>query len=123
MFFCEACRIKKNWPNGLMQPDRCEVCGTNDVCYDVPSVMLVPESERTIEQRTILKMVMDSYQQRAKEIVLTTLDGKINNRMTDMVQTIFSYRNKNIDWYATYLARLTVQERYRESERAKRDRR
>jgi hypothetical protein len=123
MFFCEDCRAKNNWPDGLIQQERCEKCGKNKLCYDVPSVMLIPEQDRTIEQTTILKMVMDSYRDRAEQIVITSLDGRQDHRMTEMVRKVFSYRNKEVDWYATYQARLTVQERYQQTERAIRDRR
>lgn len=123
MFFCESCRIKKNWPDGLMQDERCEVCGTKQMCYDVPSVILVPDSIRTIEQKIVLKAVMDGYRDKAETIVVTGLDGRVNNLMTDMVREMFMHRNAEVDWYATYLARLTVQERFQQSERAKRDRR
>ena len=123
MFFCEACREKNNWPNGLMQQDKCEKCGKSGVCYDVPSVMLIPEADRTTEQKMVLKLVLDAYRDKAETIVITGLDGRVDNVMTDMVKKVFMHRNKQVDWYATFIARLTVQERYQESERAKRDRR
>jgi hypothetical protein len=123
MHFCETCRVKKNWPDGLMQDERCEVCGTKQMCYDVPSVMLVPEAERTIEQKIVLKAVMDGYHNKADRIVITDLDGRMNHRMTEMVRQVFVYRSNQIDYYATFIARLTVQERFQQAERAKRDRR
>jgi len=38
MFYCDECRKKKGWPEGLRgSRGRCEVCGDGAVCHDVPS--------------------------------------------------------------------------------------
>jgi len=43
MFFCEACRVKRGWPESLARSHgSCEVCGKHAACYDVPSSALPP---------------------------------------------------------------------------------
>lgn len=41
MFFCEPCRVKKDWPKGLREYPHhhgpCECCEEVRDCYDVPS--------------------------------------------------------------------------------------
>lgn len=55
MFYCEKCRIEKDWPGAIMAFSRgaCEVCGTVDVCHDAPSCALparkAPVAKQTIE--------------------------------------------------------------------------
>lgn len=45
MFFCEECRKARRWPQSLGGSyGRCEICGNEDSCYDVPSKFLpIPE--------------------------------------------------------------------------------
>lgn len=41
MFYCEPCRVKQQWPEGLTGSNGiCEVCGERASCYDVPSSRL-----------------------------------------------------------------------------------
>lgn len=41
MFYCEACRQKRNWPESWGQSyGRCEVCGNTAICNDTPSSQL-----------------------------------------------------------------------------------
>lgn len=45
MFYCEPCREKRDWPEGIMRSlGPCELCGNKDYCYDVPSKYL-PENK------------------------------------------------------------------------------
>ena len=38
MFFCEKCRVKKQWPESFGKSvGPCEVCGKVELCNDVPS--------------------------------------------------------------------------------------
>lgn len=52
MFFCQACKDKRNWPvpwHGLFSSHGpCEVCGVTSDCYEVPSAHLpLPDPEPT----------------------------------------------------------------------------
>lgn len=123
MYFCDSCRDKKNWPNSILVTQRCEVCGKTGMCNDVPAVMLIPEVERTAEQKQIFEMLQQGFKERAEAVQITALDGRFSSTMTQLVREIFIRRGNRIDWYATYQARLRAQECHRESERAKRDRR
>jgi hypothetical protein len=41
MFYCDSCRDKNDWPDGLMKSfGPCECCGTTDRCSDVPGSQL-----------------------------------------------------------------------------------
>jgi len=43
MFYCEKCRKKWKWPEGLSgSHGRCELCGKTADCYDIPSSELPP---------------------------------------------------------------------------------
>ena len=123
MFYCEQCRAKNNWPYSIVRIETCERCGSTEECYDTPSVMLIPDKDRTVEQKLVLKAVLNAFREMAEAIVVTTLGGRVDNRLTDEVRGIFAKRNNEIDWYATYQARLRAQECLRESDRAERDRR
>lgn len=47
MFFCEACKIKNNWPGIIpMSYGPCEMCRKTGPCYDVPSSAL-PDPTRS----------------------------------------------------------------------------
>lgn len=38
MFYCETCRVERNWPEGWsMSKGPCELCKQVRVCYDVSS--------------------------------------------------------------------------------------
>lgn len=38
MFFCEECRVSRNWPKGIVNAfGRCEICEATKECYDIPS--------------------------------------------------------------------------------------
>ena len=123
MKFCDDCRHKKNWPNSaVMLNDKCEVCGKPDACYEVPSVELIPESSRTIEQKLVYKIVQDGFREKAEQLVVTDLSGRIDYVSTSMLQKIFVKRNEEIDWYDTFNLRLKAQQGYRETKQNRRDR-
>ncbi len=46
MFYCEDCRVKKDWPVSVMNSmGACEICGEAAECYDRPSRSLpLPKS-------------------------------------------------------------------------------
>jgi len=123
MKFCDDCRHKKNWPNSaVMLSDKCEVCGKPDACYEVPSVKLIPESSRTIEQKLVYKIMQDGFREKAEQLVVTDLSGRIDYVSTSMLQKIFVKRNEEIDWYDTFNLRLKAQQGYRETKQNRRDR-
>lgn len=55
MFYCGSCAKKKNWPSTISRSrGRCEVCGDEAVCNDMPSSKLPeasPNDEPTITLR------------------------------------------------------------------------
>ena len=124
MNFCEDCREKKNWPDSAVVADqRCEQCGQPKKCYDVPSVMLIPEADRTLEQKLVLKVMQEAFRDKAENLIITTLEGRVDHVTTIFLRQILVTRGKEVDWFATYQARLRAQEGHREFERAERDRR
>lgn len=41
MFYCDPCRIDRNWPESFFQSrGPCEICGTYDYCHEVASSKL-----------------------------------------------------------------------------------
>jgi len=58
MLYCEECRIKRGWPEGVLPlTGRCELCGETRLCHDRPSRTLPPppkaESAMSLEVRRI----------------------------------------------------------------------
>lgn len=52
MFYCEACRIKQQWPEGMTGSyGKCEVCGKIARCYDVPSSHLPIATKTTKKEK------------------------------------------------------------------------
>lgn len=53
MFFCEACRVKNDWPQSFGGSyGRCEICGNEDSCYDVSSKLLpIPKLGTELETK------------------------------------------------------------------------
>ena len=47
MFYCDDCRVKNEWPEGLVKSmGPCEICGKTRVCNDVASRLLpLPKQE------------------------------------------------------------------------------
>ena len=83
--------------------------------------MLVPEQNRTIEQKLILSAMQQAFKEKADKIVITTLDGKVNNRLTNMVREIFIRRGTEVDWHATLRLRQQAQQGYKQQEQMNRD--
>jgi hypothetical protein len=41
MFYCEPCRIEREWPESVLQSrGPCECCGKQAICWDRPSSSL-----------------------------------------------------------------------------------
>ena len=134
MKFCEDCRIKKNWPRstgfpyiGIALNSKCEVCGKHTDCNDVPGLELVPESDRTTEQRLLAQAMNNAYREKAEAVVVTFISGSragnLNHEKTDQIRKIFVKTNGEVDWFSTYNLRLKVQEGYEKDEQIKRDKR
>ena len=48
MFYCDPCRIDRNWPESFFQSrGSYELCGTYDYCHEVPSSKLPTNKVRT----------------------------------------------------------------------------
>lgn len=111
MKFCVDCRNKKNWPDSaVMSNDKCEVCGNRNACYDVPSVKLIPESDRTVEQKLVYKIMQDGFREKAERLVVTTRAGKIDHVLTEKLRKIQVTRSGEIDWLDTYNLRIAAQQ-------------
>ena len=124
MKFCNDCRHKKNWPNSaVMLSDKCEVCGKPDACYEVPSVKLVPESSRTVEQKLVYKIMQDGFREKAEQLVVTTLSGKVDHVLTEELRKIQVARSGEIDWFDTYQLRFVAQQAIQKDEESKRNKR
>lgn len=66
MLYCEDCRIKRGWPEGLSSTTRrCELCGETCECHDRPSRTLPappkPESAMSMEIRRIAQERLGLY--------------------------------------------------------------
>jgi hypothetical protein len=124
MNFCEDCRQRKNWPNSaIVEINRCEACGNTVECYDVPSVRLILERDRTFEQKLIFKMMQEGFRGKAELIVITNRDGKVDHVKTEIVREQVVKRNGEIDWFDTYNLRLALQKGIQMDEESKRNRR
>lgn len=66
MLYCEECRTKRSWPEGLSSSTgRCELCGETVACHDRPSRTLPPppkpESAMSMELRRIAQERLGLY--------------------------------------------------------------
>ena len=52
MFYCEECRVKKDWPDSIGRScGSCEICGQTKICYNVPSKALpMPKAKTQAEE-------------------------------------------------------------------------
>jgi len=134
MLYCENCRIQKNWPRsagypfiGVVSNSRCEQCGALGDCNDVPALKLVPESDRTTEQRLLAQAMNNAYREKAEALVVTNVSGTraghLNHEKTEQLRKILVKVGTAVDWQATYDLRLRAQEGYQKDEQTKRDRR
>jgi len=134
MLYCENCRIQKNWPRsagypfiGVVSNSRCEQCGARGDCNDVPALKLVPESDRTTEQRLLAQAMNNAYREKAEALVVTNVSGTraghLNHEKTEQLRKILVKVGTAVDWQATYDLRLRAQEGYQKDEQTKRDRR
>jgi len=134
MKFCEDCRIKKHWPRstgfpyiGIAMNSKCEVCGKHTDCNDVPGLELVPDSEKSTEQRLLAQAMNNAYREKAEALVVTNVSGTraghLNHEKTEQLRKILVKVGTAVDWQATYDLRLRAQEGYQKDEQTKRDRR
>lgn len=134
MIFCEDCRLKKQWPRspgfpfvGIEKSVKCEVCHKKTDCHTVPTVVLLPEAERTFDQKLVYKIMEEGFKDRADSLVVVHVSGaeagKINHRMTELLRSIKIQKNGKTDWYSTYQLRLVAQQGYQKDEESKRNRR
>ncbi len=67
MFYCEDCRVENNWPDSIgLSFGKCEVCGKDAFCNDVPSKQL-PTKEGAAER---LKEIQDGVKDGSLKIVM-----------------------------------------------------
>lgn len=129
MIFCEDCRIKQKFPRsagfpytGVAPNSKCYLCSRITNCHDVPASMLTPESEKTFEEKMVGKIVQEGYRDKAENLVVTYLSGKLNHEKTELLRSILVKNNGVVDWYTTYFLRVAAQEGYRRDEESKRNR-
>ena len=134
MIFCDNCRVKNKWPraagfpySGVKLNGKCEVCGTIGDSHDVPAIKLVPERDKTPEQKLVSRMMQDGFRDRAENLVIVHVSGheagKINHPLTEQLREIIVKNNGDIDWHATYELRVAAQKGIQRDEELKRDRR
>ena len=132
MLYCENCRIQKNWPRsagypfiGVVSNSRCEQCGARGDCNDVPALKLVPESDRTTEQRLLAQAMNNAYREKAEALVVTNESGSragnLNHEKTEQLRKTFVKVGTEVDWQATYELRLTIQQGWQKDEENKRN--
>jgi hypothetical protein len=129
MYYCEDCRIKKHWPRsagfpyaGVEAGVDCEVCKKHGDCHDVPASRLVPDDQKTIEEKLVEKMMDQRYHEKAEGLVITNLDGTIDHLLNARLKEIVVEVNGEVDWYTTHQARLKAQQSIQKSKELDRDR-
>lgn len=129
MIFCEDCRIKNGWPRaagfpyaGISENANCEICKRIGIHHDVPGSMLTPNSQKTFEEKTVSKIMEEAFQDKAENLVVTHLSGRLDHEKTDLLKKIFVKNNGVVDWYWTYKLRVVAQQGYRRDEESKRNR-
>ena|ERR1700676_432206 len=126
MFYCESCRVKNKWPRPLTYPyhsvvtGRCEICHKYKENYDVPSLFLKSEQERSKEELLLDKIIQNEYKLKAEGLVITFVKGpkagSVNHFRTEELKMLTVKVKDEIDWYATYQLRCKAQEGYRRTE-------
>ena len=123
MLFCEQCRQKNKWPRssgypyvGFKTGDQCEKCGKIKDCHDVPAIRLIPEKDKTVEQKMLDKTMQDAYHQKAESLEVYYSSGRLWQAMTDEIRKSFIYRDGKVDWYDTYELRVALREQIQNAE-------
>jgi hypothetical protein len=125
MKFCEDCRINQNWPRAVGFPytgvafGNCELCSKRADLHDVPGSKLVPDTQKTTEEKLVDKIMNEGYKDKAESLVITYSSGQLNHRDTEMLRQIIVKKNDKIDWHATYNLRLVAVEGFRRREEFK----
>lgn len=72
MFYCEKCQKKNNWPDSLAKSSgRCEICGEDALCNDVPSSELSTsknESKRGYKPISVIKYLLFHFDDVSEDI-------------------------------------------------------
>jgi hypothetical protein len=132
MIFCEYCRLEKKWPRSLGYPyigfapnSKCEICGARGDCNDVPALKLIPESDRTTEQKLLAQAMNNAYREKAEALVVTNVSGSragnLNHEKTELLRKILVKVGTEVDWQATYELRLAAQQGWQKDEENKRN--
>jgi hypothetical protein len=132
MIFCEYCRLKKKWPRsagfpliGIVENSKCEVCSTRTNCHDVPAIKLVPDSEKSTEQRLLAQAMNNAYREKAEALVVTNISGSragnLNHEKTEQLRKILVKVGTEVDWQVTYELRRTAQQGWQRDEENKRN--
>jgi hypothetical protein len=104
---------------------KCEVCGKHTDCNDVPGLELVPDSEKSTEQRLLAQAMNNAYREKAEALVVTNVSGtragNLNHEKTDQLRKMFIKVGTEVDWRATYELRLVAQQGYQRDEENKRN--
>lgn len=62
MFYCNVCRIENKWPDSIRKSyGKCECCGVQADCNDVPSSQLPKPPKPEPDYQIILKGKIDYY--------------------------------------------------------------
>lgn len=127
MLYCEQCRENNKWTRSAGYPYvgfrtgvKCERCGKIKDCHDIPAIRLVSDAEKTVEQKTIDKMMQDQYKQKAESLEVFHGSGRPWTGMTEEIQKTFAYRNGVVDWYDTFELRVALREQIQNMESRRR---
>jgi hypothetical protein len=125
MLFCEDCRLKRKWPkpasypySGVRQDVTCEICnGRHLNCFDIPAMKLIPDGEKNLSERTLDKLMQQSYQNMAESLMISYADGRTDYKRTEELKKVFVNKNGAPDWFETYRVRVALQEQIQRSRR------
>jgi hypothetical protein len=133
MFYCEDCRVKKNWNRPITFPyhehhqGTCEVCKHRKDCYDYPAMYVRPKSEWGYEEILLDKLIQNEYHRKAEELVIAFVSGSraggLDHQRSEELKNVIIKNENEIDWFATYKLRQRVQEGYRKADELNRNRR
>jgi len=79
MFYCNKCAIEKRYPQSIGKShEKCEICGNQELCNDVPSKYLsIPEKNTYKWETHTMFGEVEAYN--LKEAILKSVEKHIEN--------------------------------------------
>lgn len=128
MLYCENCRAARKlltpatYPYHRHAVAKCELCNKHVDCYDYPALFAKQPDQRTEEENLLYKILQQEYKSKAESLVITYVSGPragaINQDLTNNLKhaIIKNRQSGEIDWYATWELRTTLQAGYQKVE-------